>query len=55
MNVLATINDMIQACVRRRAALSVNMNPACSGKGEAAVDAAWEACYNDTAPFDRAP
>ena len=46
-----------QECVRRRAALSVSMNPSCAGPGVAAqaVDIAFERCYADTAPFDRAP
>lgn len=46
-----------QACARRRAALSVAMNPACGGGrgAEAAVDRVFDACFNDTAPFDRIP
>ncbi len=46
-----------QSCVRRRAELSVAMNPACSGIGaaRAAVTACFDDCYRDTAPFDRAP
>ena len=68
-----------QACARRRAALSVAMNPACgwggggggsnssSGLGafggsgnnnkraREAVDRVFEACFADTAPFDRMP
>ena len=79
-----------QACARRRAALSVAMNPACrgnssstsssiGGKGAAgtsagaagpfgsglntnnnrrareAVDRVFDACFADTAPFDRMP
>ena len=46
-----------QACVRRRAELSVAMNPACGGRGaaRAAVDACFADCYRDTAPFERAP
>ena len=40
-------------CVRRRAELSVAMNPACPSKTAAAraVEAAWEHCYKDRAPF----
>jgi inner membrane protease ATP23 len=46
-----------QACVRRRAELSVAMNPACGalGAARAAVNAVFDDCYRDTAPFDRAP
>lgn len=69
-----------QACARRRAALSVAMNPACGGggsnnvspglgaafggvgsnsnsnkKAREAVDRVFEACFADTAPFDRLP
>lgn len=70
-----------QACARRRAALSVAMNPACGGgnggirnssspglgaafggsnssnnkKAREAVDRVFEACFADTAPFDRMP
>ncbi|XP_024516909.1 mitochondrial inner membrane protease ATP23 isoform X1 [Selaginella moellendorffii] len=45
-----------QVCVRRRANLSVAMNPHCS-KAEAAsaVDRVWNTCYRDTRPFERAP
>ncbi len=46
-----------QRCVRRRAELSVSMNPYCAGGGRAkrAVDAVFEPCFADTAPFDRIP
>jgi inner membrane protease ATP23 len=46
-----------QACVKRRALLSVKMNPYCQGRGvaEAAVDKAFDVCFADTAPFDRRP
>lgn len=46
-----------QVCVRRRAELSVGMNPHCRGPGEAAaaVDAVFDRCFRDTAPFDRRP
>lgn len=46
-----------QKCVRRRAELSVSMNPYCGGAAGAkrAVDAAFESCFADTAPFDRIP
>jgi len=43
-----------QACVRRRAALSVAANPACPdhATAERAVNEVWESCFNDTRPFD---
>ena len=46
-----------QACVRRRAELSVAMNPYCENrqKAQAAVQKAFENCYYDTSPFLRAP
>ena len=38
-----------QKCVRRRAELSVRMNPYCSGKqAAAAVDKMFESCFADT-------
>lgn len=46
-----------QACVKRRALLSVKMNPYCQKEGQAekAVDQAFDVCFADTAPFDRRP
>eukprot|EP00292_Cryptomonas_paramecium_P021834 CAMPEP_0113709196 /NCGR_PEP_ID=MMETSP0038_2-20120614/29430_1 /TAXON_ID=2898 /ORGANISM="Cryptomonas paramecium" /LENGTH=162 /DNA_ID=CAMNT_0000635041 /DNA_START=69 /DNA_END=557 /DNA_ORIENTATION=+ /assembly_acc=CAM_ASM_000170 len=46
-----------KVCARRRAILSVAMNPQCSGEGvaAAAVDKVFDRCYRDTAPFDRVP
>jgi len=44
-----------QSCVRRRAELSVAMNPHCRATARAAVDNAFERCIADTAPFDRIP
>jgi len=45
------------ACVKRRAELSVAMNPHCDSKAKAAeaVKAAFERCYYDTSPFMRMP
>ncbi|KAI8610293.1 metalloprotease ATP23 [Chytriomyces sp. MP71] len=46
-----------QACVRRRAILGLKMLPGCE-EGTVAEDAvrvAWDACFNDTAPFDEIP
>jgi len=46
-----------QECVRRRATLSVAMNPNCADEATAqqAVQQVWERCYRDSAPFDRVP
>ncbi|KZT08588.1 uncharacterized protein LAESUDRAFT_43623 [Laetiporus sulphureus 93-53] len=43
-----------QACVRRRAILSVRANAACpdDATAERAVNEVWESCFNDTRPFD---
>ncbi|KAL5519584.1 ATP23 [Sanghuangporus vaninii] len=43
-----------QECVRRRAVLSVQSNPACPSREDAerAVNEVWESCSNDTRPFD---
>ncbi|GAA5979457.1 hypothetical protein JCM11641_005400 [Rhodosporidiobolus odoratus] len=43
-----------QACVRRRAILSVAANPACKSREDAerAVNEVWESCFPDTRPFD---
>lgn len=45
-----------RACVRRRAEISVGMNPHCRGlRAKVAVDAVFDRCFADTAPFDRRP
>ncbi|KAH7850586.1 hypothetical protein Vadar_000225 [Vaccinium darrowii] len=45
-----------QECVRRRVMKSVINNPYCSeAAAKDAMEAVWDVCYNDTAPFDRAP
>ncbi len=50
------IQKQFQACVRRRANLSVQSNPHCSGdKCKQAVDLVLESCLADTAPFDHLP
>jgi len=43
-----------QTCVRRRAIISVEANPACPDReaAEQAVNEVWESCFNDTRPFD---
>ena len=43
-----------EACVRRRAVLSVMANPNCPDKesAERAVNEVWESCVSDTRPFD---
>ena len=54
MYVLWLILPSSQACVRRRAVLSVMANPNCQDKesAERAVNEVWESCFNDTRPFD---
>ena len=45
----------LKECVKRRALLSVKVNPHCSEKAaEAAVEKVWDMCYNDPRPFDKA-
>ncbi len=44
-----------QACVKRRAILSVRSNPSCAhdpSLAERAVNEVWESCWKDTRPFD---
>lgn len=52
-----TIRGQHQVCVKRRAELSVAMNPHCSShwKARAAIDRVFDTCFADTAPFDRRP
>nr|XP_031859963.1 mitochondrial inner membrane protease ATP23 [Kwoniella shandongensis]KAA5527035.1 mitochondrial inner membrane protease ATP23 [Kwoniella shandongensis] len=47
-------NKQHQACVKRRAILSVLANPACTSPdmAEKAVNEVWESCFADTRPFD---
>jgi inner membrane protease ATP23 len=43
-------------CVRRRALLSVSLNPHCQGgKAEQAVSDMMKHCFRDTDPFPRIP
>ncbi|GMH32656.1 hypothetical protein BSKO_00490 [Bryopsis sp. KO-2023] len=50
------LKGQFQNCVKRRAELSVRMNPSCSEiTAKAAVDSVFEKCFKDTAPFDRIP
>jgi mitochondrial inner membrane protease ATP23 len=43
-------------CVRRRATMSVQMNPYCQGvKAEQAVNEVFSKCFRDTDPFDKIP
>ncbi|KAI6119718.1 peptidase M76 family-domain-containing protein [Pisolithus croceorrhizus] len=50
----ASFSKQHQACVRRRAILSVRENPKCPDEAaaERAVNEVWESCFNDTRPFD---
>ena len=50
-----SLTQQLQACVRRRATLSVAARPGCGGdvkKAERVVDEVWEGCFGDTRPFD---
>ncbi|XP_057802621.1 mitochondrial inner membrane protease ATP23-like isoform X2 [Salvia miltiorrhiza] len=45
-----------QECVKRRTLQAVAGTPLCSKIAvKDAMEAVWDTCYNDTAPFDRAP
>ncbi|KAJ3375181.1 Mitochondrial inner membrane protease atp23 [Allomyces arbusculus] len=48
------ISKQHQACVKRRAILSLQSNPKCAGPGvaEEAVAEVWASCFADTWPFD---
>ncbi|RDB15692.1 Mitochondrial inner membrane protease ATP23 [Hypsizygus marmoreus] len=50
----ASFSKQHQACVRRRAAISVAANPACPdvAAAEKAVNEVWDSCFSDTRPFD---
>lgn len=52
-----SIASQHKACVRRRAQLSVEANPYCPSEDAArlAVNAVFDSCYDDTAPFDHHP
>lgn len=43
-----------QACVRRRALLSLRSHPGCpdDATAERVVNEVWESCFADTRPFD---
>ncbi|KAI9289486.1 peptidase M76 family-domain-containing protein [Umbelopsis sp. AD052] len=49
-----TFTKQHQACVKRRAILSVKQNPACADEGcaERAVSSVFESCFADTRPYD---
>lgn len=49
-----TFSKQHQACVRRRAVISVAANTACPSPeaAEKAVNEVWESCFADTRPFD---
>ncbi|KAK7338582.1 hypothetical protein VNO77_19199 [Canavalia gladiata] len=44
-----------QECIRRRVMKSLSGSPYCTGVAKAFMESVWDVCYNDTAPFDRAP
>lgn len=51
---ILTWSCFAQACVHRRAILSVTANPACPDEAtaERAVNEVWDSCFSDTRPFD---
>jgi inner membrane protease ATP23 len=50
------LGAQFQKCIRRRAEISVRMNPNCSPlQAKEAVNRAWDICFADTAPFDGIP
>lgn len=55
--VLFDLKKHHQKCVRRRAELSVAMNPNCTSDAHAkqVVDEVFERCFKDTAPYDDIP
>ncbi|CAM9250978.1 unnamed protein product [Sphacelaria rigidula] len=44
-----------QSCVKRRAELSLKMNPKCADRAREYVETAFESCYEDTEPYDKNP
>ncbi len=50
-----TVSRHFRACVRRRAALSLDALPHCRDSADKALDAAWNRCFNDMEPFDHRP
>ncbi|XP_058734929.1 mitochondrial inner membrane protease ATP23-like [Vicia villosa] len=51
-----TVRAHEQECVKRRVLTSLSSNSFCSGStAKDSMEAVWDVCYNDTAPFDRAP
>lgn len=42
-------------CVRRRAEMSVSLNPYCAHCAKEVVDKVFDQCSKDTQPFDRVP
>ncbi|KAF9694179.1 hypothetical protein EKO04_007941 [Ascochyta lentis] len=49
-----SITEQLQACVRRRAELSMMQRPQIRDQAHAkkVVNEVWESCFNDTRPFD---
>jgi inner membrane protease ATP23 len=41
-----------EICIKRRALLSISLNPSCNGNGEKIIDEVFESCLKDTEPFD---
>jgi inner membrane protease ATP23 len=51
----ATAKKHRQACVRRRAELSLQVNESCRERAKEVIDKVFARCYSDTAPFDKIP
>jgi len=52
------IRKQHQECVRRRASISLFMNPSCyekKGEIKEIIEEVFETCLSDTQPFDRIP
>jgi len=49
-----TVTQQHQACVRKRAVMSVMNRPSCKNDVQAVkvVNEVWDSCFSDTRPFD---
>jgi inner membrane protease ATP23 len=54
-NIGSTFIGQQMRCVKRRAAMSVGMNPFCRGVAEQVVNDMMPACFKDTDPFPKIP
>ncbi|CEG45046.1 mitochondrial inner membrane protease atp23 [Plasmopara halstedii] len=49
------VSKQHQLCVRRRAALSIEQNEACTGTANECIDKVFDSCYRDWSPFREIP